>query len=125
MIIEDGLELKLVPDRVKRRKKELFIEWHTVSRDGEKQEFFGHLGSGFFILDVPYSPEGLWVSGLFMARLGPPSREPVSKCGGGCSGDGAGSGLLTVYTWEYPPAEDGSVRRMVADILGTKGEEWL
>lgn len=110
-------------DRVKKRKSDLFLEWHVLTEEGDKQDFFGHLGQDFFILNVPFSREGQEMSSLFMSRLGAPSREPESKCGGGCSGDSAGSGLVTVYTWNIPAADNESLHRKVSEILGCKLEE--
>lgn len=112
-------------DRVRRRREDLFLEGHLLSADEERHEFFGHLGLDFFILNVPFTPEGRKVAELFITRLGEASRGPETKCGGGCSGDGAVSGLVTVFAWVFPPADEERVRKNISAILSPGPEELI
>jgi hypothetical protein len=111
-------------EAVERKRKTLYLEGHLLDGDDIRQHFFCRVGPDYVVLTAPYSDQGREMADSITAALGPPSREPSTRCGGGCRGDKGAPGLVTSYSWDLEDDDRGSPRQRVASALGLDDGEW-
>jgi hypothetical protein len=109
--------------RAEGKRATLYLDGDVIDREGDRHQFFCQVGPDFVILSTPFTPEGKEMATLFTEALGPPSREPSTKCGGGSRGKKGGHCLITSYSWEFDPGEKEIAWSRVSSILGCSLEE--
>ncbi len=111
-------------EAAEKKRKTLYLEGHLQEGDDIRQHFFCQVGPDYVVLTAPYSDQGWEMAGRFTDALGPPSRKPSTKCGGGCRGDKGAPGLIISYSWDLEEDDRGSPRQKVGSALGLDDGEW-